>query len=261
MWRLVTSQWIDPGYECLVQDDGWEVSGVLQAVPSNKLFTPMRNLFFRGVLVLLGWSPTLCHQLKGQIRKALILGQRPVPVRFARRLRIDGARLTLCDEIQVEGGVEVVALSVGETVFTRYVPQSRYFQTQEFGVSGLKLDPEICVRLLGDFLKRALEMRPCHNWLAAFMSQVVLVIKDHPDVSDSPDELRIEYRNATAFGDRQSIAVHHDIAVSVYLEEAWESQAGMVVLSPDCKPPNIIDGAIQALRRTNSLICLSCLKV
>ncbi len=140
--RVVSSQWIDPDYHCQPYEDGWEVSGQLQAVPSNKLFTPLRNLVFRSALVALGWSPAFSHLLKGQIRKSLILGQRPVPIRFHRRFNLDGERLILSNKIRIEGNVQLVALSAGDEFFVRYVPQSRYFQAQEFDISGKTFDAE-----------------------------------------------------------------------------------------------------------------------
>jgi ubiquinone/menaquinone biosynthesis C-methylase UbiE len=57
-------------------------------VPSNKLFTLLKNLVFRGVLVALGWS------------------------------------------------------SAGDKFFVRYVPQSRYFQSQELDIHSHALDEE-----------------------------------------------------------------------------------------------------------------------
>jgi len=145
--RIVSSQWIDPDYQCQANDEGWEVSGYLHAVPSNKLFTPLKNLVFRGALVALGWSPAFSHLLKGRIRKALILGQRPVPVRFHRRLCLDGDRLLLSDEVRLEGDVRFAALSAGDEFFVRYVPQSRYFQAQEFDVSGFGIDAQALTEL------------------------------------------------------------------------------------------------------------------
>jgi hypothetical protein len=145
--RVVSSQWIDPDYDCHAYDDGWEVTGQLQTVPSNKLFTPLKNLVFRSALVALGWSPTFSHLLKGQIRKSLILGQRPVPIRFHRRLRLDGERLILSDSIRIEGNVQLDTLSAGDEFFVRYVPQSRYFQAQEFEVHGKPFGAEELAQL------------------------------------------------------------------------------------------------------------------
>lgn len=137
--RVITSQWIDPSHQCQADEDGWEVSGHMQEVPSNKLFTPFKNILFRSVLVALGWIPALSHLLKGQIRKTLMLGQRPVPVCFRRCLTLDDEMLRLTDEVSIEGNVGFSALSVGDEFFVRYVPQSRYFQSMELETSGVDI--------------------------------------------------------------------------------------------------------------------------
>ena len=145
--RVVTSQWIDPAYECQADEWGWEVQGYLQEVPSHKLFTPFKNLLFRGALVALGWSPRFSHWLKGAIRKTLMLGRRPMPVRFSRRLRLEGEAITLTDELCLDDDACFAALSVGDEFFVRYVPQSRYFQAQEFDVSGFGVDAQALTEL------------------------------------------------------------------------------------------------------------------
>jgi hypothetical protein len=116
-----------------------EVSGSCQWVPSHKVFNLTKNLAFRSVLLLTGWSPRLSHLLKGQIRKTLMLGQRPAPVSFKRRVVFEGGRVTVTDQLELTGTVEVTSLSFGDEFFVRYVPQSRYFQSQELGVSGVSL--------------------------------------------------------------------------------------------------------------------------
>lgn len=139
--QVVTSQWIDPDYHCEISSEGWTVSGHLHAVPSNKLFTPLKNIVFRAALVLLGWSPSLSHLLKGQIRKTLILGQRAVPIRFQRKMHSIGEKIALTDNIFIDGkSVQFNALAVGDEFFVRYVPQSRYFQSQELAINGHTLD-------------------------------------------------------------------------------------------------------------------------
>ena len=132
---VVTSQWIDPKYNCKIYDDGWEVTGNFHAVPSNKLFTPFKNIIFRIALVMLGWNPTFSHMLKGQIRRSLILGQRTVPVRFCRRFTFNNGKIKLTDELKLQQRVRFKSLSIGDEFFVRYVPQSRYFQKQELGIS------------------------------------------------------------------------------------------------------------------------------
>jgi hypothetical protein len=140
--RVVTSQWVDPSYECKATETGFEVSGTLQIVPSHKLFTPLKMVIFRSVLVLFSWSSAFSHWLKGSIRRTLMLGQRPVPIRFVRRLELQENRIVWTNEISVQGEVKIEALSLGDEFFVRYVPQSRYFQLQELDVAALTLDSD-----------------------------------------------------------------------------------------------------------------------
>lgn len=137
--RVITSQWVDPEFNCASDDKGWTVSGQLHVVPSNKLFTLFKNLLFRTALLALGWVPAFAHALKGSIRKSMMLGRRPVPVHFRRRYERSGEAMTLSDEIWTDGFVKVTAFSVGDEFFVRYVPQSRYFQSQELEVAAYRL--------------------------------------------------------------------------------------------------------------------------
>lgn len=134
--RIVTSQWIDPSYKCKTSESGWEVSGNMNMVPSNKLFNPLKNIIFRSILLLVGWHPRLAHILKGKIRKILMLGNRPIPVHFKRKLSVSADSIVLTSEVQIQGNEKFTRLSFGDEFFVRYVPQSRYFQAQELDVSG-----------------------------------------------------------------------------------------------------------------------------
>lgn len=144
---VVTSQWIDPGYQVEATDTTWAVSGHLQLVPSNKLFTPFRLILFRAALIALGWVPAFAHFLKGRIRKTLILGQRSVPVNFRREMRLQGDVVEITDTLQSSRSIRFVRLSVGDEFFVRYVPQSRYFQSQELEIGGIELGDEALTRL------------------------------------------------------------------------------------------------------------------
>lgn len=141
--RIVTSQWIDPRYECAADEQGWVVKGYLQVVPSNKLFTPLTHLLFRATLVALGWSQRFSHFLKARIRKALMLGTRPVSVQFERHFQFQDDTLLLKDDLYVEGHLKFTDLAIGGEFFVRYVPQSRYFQTQELDITGRILPQEV----------------------------------------------------------------------------------------------------------------------
>ena len=202
--RVVTSQWIDPDYECRADEQGWEVRGHLHAVPSNKLFTPLRNILFRSVLVVLGWSPRFSHLLKGNIRKTLMLGQRPVPIRFSRCLRLEGEAITLTDELHLNGNASLTALSVGGEFFVRYVPQSRYFQSQELDTQGYMLD-EYQIRALND--KQHLSIRqvivPSDRQITEPSVQVTIAALQSNLVAKSPESLPTGVYDVDYFMGRQ----------------------------------------------------------
>jgi len=141
--RVVTSQWIDADHLRSADGMNWEVTGHMNEVPSNKLLTPLKNIIFRTTLVVLGWNPRFAHMLKGRIRSALILGCRRAPVRFRRSLSVDDdGKITLKNELSLEGNAHFQTLSVGGEFSVRYVPQSRYFQMQELFSSNRALSRE-----------------------------------------------------------------------------------------------------------------------
>ncbi len=134
--RIVTTQWVDNKYNVKVSEDGWEISGQMNVVPSNKLFTPLKNIIFRIILLLTGWQPALAHYIKGRIRKTLILGQRNIPLTFTRKLNIEKDTISMYNKIELGKGIKLKSLSIGDEFFVRYVPQSRYFQSQELDIEG-----------------------------------------------------------------------------------------------------------------------------
>jgi hypothetical protein len=140
--KVVTSQWINPSYNITPNDDGFEVNGALNKVPSNKLFTPLKLVVFRLVMMFTGWYPPMAHYIKGKIRKTLILGQREVPVMFKRKVQINNHSVEIIDELNIKGNFRFKNLSFGDEFFVRYVPQSRFFQSQELEIKGEELNAE-----------------------------------------------------------------------------------------------------------------------
>ncbi len=139
----VTTQWVNPKYKVENTDNSWKVSGNFNKVPSNKLFTPFKQIVFRSALVAVGWIPAMAHFLKGQIRKSLILGQRQMPIKFERSFKIDQNNTAIItDYIEMEKSLKFKSFSVGDEFFVRYVPQSRYFQSQELDLAGIELNKE-----------------------------------------------------------------------------------------------------------------------
>jgi hypothetical protein len=59
-----------------------------------------------------------------------MLGSKRVPLRFTRHVTV-GDRVVVTDTIQVDGRVRLTDMAIGGEFFVRYVPQSRYFQSQE----------------------------------------------------------------------------------------------------------------------------------
>lgn len=129
--RVITSQWIDPAFISGANGNEWRVSGQLQEFPTHKLFSPLKMVLFRCVLIALGWNPRLSHLIKKKIRKVLMLNSRSVPINFSRRFRMEDSGMTIVDELQLKGGMSITRLSIGDEFFVRYVPQSRFFQEQE----------------------------------------------------------------------------------------------------------------------------------
>ncbi len=140
---VVSSQWIDPEYRIAVQDGEVVVEGSLNRMPATKLFTPFRTILFRAALVAGGWSSRFSHFLKGAIRRTLMLGSRPIPVQFRRRILLRDATLDVEDQVVAESSVHFRSLQVGGEFFVRYVPQSRYFQMQELEIPEFKLDASV----------------------------------------------------------------------------------------------------------------------
>ncbi len=62
---IVSSQWVDPEYEVLVNDNGGRVSGRLQRVPTHRVFTLWRNILFRSVLAVMGPSRRVLPPAEG----------------------------------------------------------------------------------------------------------------------------------------------------------------------------------------------------
>lgn len=146
---VITSQWIDADYTRHVDSHSFSISGKMNKVPSNTYFTLFKNILFRSVLLCIGWHTNWSHQLKGAIRKKMMLGNRRVPVNFTRSLTIQANNVTIEDSITLGNGVKIKELAIGDEFYVRYVPQSRYFQSQELLISGETL-PENAIHTLNN---------------------------------------------------------------------------------------------------------------
>lgn len=139
--RVLTSQWIDPAYTFVPKVNGFSVSGAMHAVPANKLFTPAKMIVFRAFLLLFGWHTGMAYRIKGFIRKLLMLKSGGSGVLFYRDVELTPGALRIADTIKITDGTQFASLQLGDEFFVRYVPQSRYFQSQEFATRGFLLSP------------------------------------------------------------------------------------------------------------------------
>ena len=122
-----------------IEDDRWSVDGIAGYVPSAKVFTPLKGLIFRAVMVAVGWNPGLSHLVKGRIRKTLILTRKQAPVRFSRLLAFEKDSVRVTDTVMLDAGAHVQSMRIGGEFHVRYVPQSRYFQPHELDDGALHL--------------------------------------------------------------------------------------------------------------------------
>jgi hypothetical protein len=131
----------------VVSEGELEVEGCLQRIASTRSFTPLKMALFRATLATLGRSPRAAHFIKASIRNLLILGTRPVPVRFRRSIHATPEALTLSDEVRLSQGSRLSGLMFGGHFSVRYVPQSRYFQQPELAARDYRLNVDQLTRL------------------------------------------------------------------------------------------------------------------
>lgn len=144
---VLSSQWIDGSYSFIPKENGFSVSGQLHKVPANKLFTPIKLIIFRVFLLLFGWHTRVAYWIKGLIRRLLMLHSDDVPAYFYRNVELDGSILRIADTVKLTKGIKFTDVQFGDEFFVRYVPQSRYFQKQEFDAVGYHLNHDQLTQL------------------------------------------------------------------------------------------------------------------
>jgi len=63
-------------------------------------------------------------------------------VTFRREVALSDQLLRVRDSIELKGNTTFSSLQIGDEFFVRYVPQSAYFQSQEFDAKGFFLSEE-----------------------------------------------------------------------------------------------------------------------
>lgn len=138
---VFTSQWIDPRHQVHTGRREVKIKGNCHRVPT-KIFTPLKFIIFRLVMLAFGWHERPAYYLKGLIRKLLMTGNKPMPVQFERTIALSDSSIEISTIIAKSKHVRIESLQVGDEFPARYVPQSRYFQPQELSVRGYTLSKE-----------------------------------------------------------------------------------------------------------------------
>lgn len=145
--RVLTSQWMDTSARTEAAWNSWKVSGSLNSIPMHRNFNPARFILFRIFLSGISLSPRISHWLKGIIRSVLIHSHGKVAVAYERTFRIQGSNLYITDEIRLNRKASFRSLRIGGHFYTRYVPQSRFFQFYELNDQAWNAGPDELIEL------------------------------------------------------------------------------------------------------------------
>ena len=138
--NIISSQWIDSEYKLNTSENSYSVLGNLNVVPSNKYFNVIKLIVFRTFLLFFGWNSFFAHKIKGTIRKILMLGNRRSPMSFKRELKIENQSITITNSVKKNKSLRLKKMMFGDNFSVGYVPQSRYFQSQELSLEKYILD-------------------------------------------------------------------------------------------------------------------------
>jgi len=140
--KVVTTQWVDDEYKISVNNSEISVAGGFHYIKFSQ-FTPIKMVIFRMAMIIFGWHTQLAYQIKGWIRKILVWGAKPAPIKFLRKVSFDEKRLIITDRFEINGNMNIKRLMIGDEFNHRFVPQSMYFQLQELNISGFYLSREM----------------------------------------------------------------------------------------------------------------------
>ena len=131
--KVLTSQWVGKDYIFTPHKNGFTVEGSLQTLPISKVFTPLKRIVFVLFMLAFGWNTWLAYKIKGLIRSILVFTKASTPVTFRRDVEQKENTVTIRDTLMLKDpSFRFSSLQLSDEFFVRYVPQSCYFQSQEF---------------------------------------------------------------------------------------------------------------------------------
>ncbi|MDA3864808.1 MAG: hypothetical protein PF689_13175 [Deltaproteobacteria bacterium] len=136
--QIFTSSWIEKDKN--ISTHGIEASLTTRCLTLNsQTFNPAKMSVFRAGMAAMGWHHKAANQIKGAIRKVLMLRNNTLPITLNRIIKFHKDRVEVIDKINCSKNLKVKKLLLGEELPVRYVPQSRYFQPDELQVKGREL--------------------------------------------------------------------------------------------------------------------------
>jgi len=137
--KLLSSQWIGEDRQ-VVQGNKISYAGQLYEI-SEKSFNPGKFMLMRAFVSTLARSPAISNEFKGLVRKILMLQTTESKIAQRRLYEIGDHKISLEIELQLKmPGVTPQKVVFGGEWFTRYVPQSRFFQYQELDCRPIELN-------------------------------------------------------------------------------------------------------------------------
>lgn len=103
-------------------------NGLMTSIPSP-YFSPAKLIFFRLLMMLIGWNAKLAYISKNGIKSLLITNTKTSSIAFVRNIEVKDGTVKITTKISMPlGSYDIVHQG---SFHSRYVPQSRYHTTEE----------------------------------------------------------------------------------------------------------------------------------
>ena len=141
--KYLTSQNIDKNYLIKIEKNRTTIEGNLKFVNNEKNFTPLKNIIFRSFLLILYIFPSLSRNLKSWIRSILMFNRDYSQVFFKKTIDLKKDNIIVKYQIETKKNYAFKDLFYNCDIFSRYVPQSQFFQPMQLLDKQLKLKMNI----------------------------------------------------------------------------------------------------------------------
>ena len=141
--KYLTSQNIDKDYSYIFEKDKLIIEGNLIFANNEKNFTPLKSILFRSFLLFLYIFPKLSRNLKSWIRSILMFNSKFSQIVFKKTIDSSIDNMIITYQIESKKNYKFKDLFYNCDIFSRYVPQSQFFQPMQLLDKQLKLNKNI----------------------------------------------------------------------------------------------------------------------